>query len=42
VYRDNRQVTHPHPSFTPDEQHVLYTSDFEGEPAIYIAEIPAA
>lgn len=40
VYRDNRQVTHPHPSFTTDDRHVLYTSDFEGEPALYIARIP--
>ncbi|MFT4171972.1 MAG: oligogalacturonate lyase family protein [Rhodocyclaceae bacterium] len=40
-YRANRQVTHPHPAFTPDEKRVLYTSDFEGEPAIYLAELPA-
>lgn len=40
VYRGSRQVTHPHPSFTPDEQRVLYTSDFEGEPALYLADLP--
>ena len=40
VYRNNRQATHPHPSFTPDERRVLYTSDFEGEPALYLADLP--
>jgi oligogalacturonide lyase len=39
VYKGNRQVTHPHPSFTPDGKQVLYTSDHEGEPALYLAEI---
>lgn len=39
-YRENRQVTHPHPAFTPDEKQVLFTSDFEGEPAMYLAELP--
>lgn len=41
VYRNNRQVTHPHPSFTPDDKRVLFTSDFEGEPALYLADLPA-
>lgn len=40
VYNNNRQVTHPHPSFTPDGRQVLYTSDFEGKPSIYLALIP--
>jgi oligogalacturonide lyase len=39
VYKGNRQVTHPHPSFTPDEKQVLYTSDHEGEPALYLASL---
>jgi oligogalacturonide lyase len=39
VYKGNRQVTHPHPSFTPDERQVLYTSDREGEPALYLADL---
>ncbi|MFT3735402.1 MAG: oligogalacturonate lyase family protein [Rhodocyclaceae bacterium] len=39
-YRANRQVTHPHPGFTPDETQVLFSSDFEGEPAIYLADLP--
>ena len=39
VYKGNRQVTHPHPSFTPDGKQVLYTSDHEGEPALYLAEL---
>jgi oligogalacturonide lyase len=41
VYKRNRQVTHPHPSFTPDERAVLYTSDVDGEPALFLAELPA-
>ncbi|MDB5894493.1 MAG: oligogalacturonate lyase, partial [Rhodoferax sp.] len=39
VYKGNRQVTHPHPSFTPDERRVLFTSDREGEPALYLADL---
>ncbi|MCC3747777.1 oligogalacturonate lyase family protein [Rouxiella badensis] len=41
VLDGDRQVTHPHPSFSPDDSHVLYTSDVEGLPALYLAEIPA-
>lgn len=41
VHKGNRQVTHPHPSFTPDERAVLYTSDVEGEPALYLAQLTA-
>ena len=41
VYKDSRQVTHPHPSFTPDEKRVLYSCDAEGEPALYLADLPA-
>ena len=40
VYKGNRQVTHPHPSFTPDGQSVLFGSDAEGEPALYLASLP--
>lgn len=39
VYKGNRQVTHPHPSFTPDERRVLYSSDCDGEPAVFLAEL---
>ncbi len=39
VFQDSRQVTHPHPSFTPDGSKILYTSDFEGKPSIYLASI---
>nr|WP_316639485.1 oligogalacturonate lyase family protein [uncultured Roseateles sp.] len=39
VYKGNRQVTHPHPSFTPDQRQVLYSSDAEGEPALYLADL---
>jgi oligogalacturonide lyase len=39
VYKGNRQVTHPHPSFAPGDKQVLYTSDIEGEPALYLADL---
>jgi len=39
VHKGSRQVTHPHPSFTPDEKQVLFSSDAEGEPALYLAEV---
>ena len=39
VYKGNRQVTHPHPSFTPDEKRVLYSSDCDGEPAVFLADL---
>ncbi|WGY45482.1 oligogalacturonate lyase family protein [Vibrio sp. ABG19] len=41
VLDGDRQITHPHPSFAPGDTGVLFTSDFEGVPAIYIADIPA-
>ncbi|MCV5942022.1 oligogalacturonate lyase family protein, partial [Escherichia coli] len=34
VLDGDRQITHPHPSFTPNDDGVLFTSDFEGVPAI--------
>jgi len=40
VLDGDRQITHPHPSFTPNDSGVLFTSDFEGVPSIYIADIP--
>lgn len=39
VHLGSRQVTHPHPSFTPDERQVLYSSDSDGEPALFLAEV---
>ena len=39
VYKGNRQVTHPHPSFTPDERQVLFSADGDGEPGLYLADI---
>jgi oligogalacturonide lyase len=39
VYKGDRQVTHPHPSFTPNEQQVLYSSDCDGEPALFLADL---
>ena len=40
VLDGDRQITHPHPSFTPNDNGVLFTSDFEGVPSLYIADIP--
>ena len=34
------QWTHPHPSFSPDEIAVVYTSDVSGHSQIYVAMIP--
>ena len=39
VYKASRQVTHPHPSFTPDEKQVLFSADGEGEPALFLADV---
>ncbi|APV51836.1 oligogalacturonate lyase [Betaproteobacteria bacterium GR16-43] len=41
VYKGNRQVTHPHPSFTPDERQVLFSADGDGEPGLYLVDIPS-
>jgi oligogalacturonide lyase len=40
VYKGNRQVTHPHPSFTPDEKQVLFSADGHGEPGLYLVDLP--
>lgn len=37
---NSRQVTHPHPSFTPDDSAILFSSDKDGKPALYIAKLP--
>ena len=37
---NSRQVTHPHPSFTPDNKAVLFSSDKDGKPALYMARLP--
>lgn len=34
------QWTHPHPSFSPDELAVVYTSDVSGHSQVYVAAIP--
>ena len=34
------QWTHPHPSFSPDEKMVVYTSDVSGHSQVYVARIP--
>jgi hypothetical protein len=35
------QSTHPHPSWSPDERYVCYTSDWTGTPQVYVAELPS-
>jgi oligogalacturonide lyase len=35
------QHTHPHPSFSPDGRHVIYTSDVSGHAQVYEATLPA-
>lgn len=39
-YKGNHQATHPHPSFTPDNKRVLFSSDVTGKPALYLADLP--
>ncbi len=34
------QWTHPHPSWSPDESMVVFTSDRSGRPQVYVAEVP--
>lgn len=40
VLNGDRQVTHPHPSFSPDNQYVYYSCDAEDVPALYLAKVP--
>ncbi|TDX17768.1 oligogalacturonide lyase [Buttiauxella sp. BIGb0552] len=40
TFANSRQVTHPHPSFTPDDSAILFSSDKDGKPALYIAKMP--
>lgn len=40
TFANSRQVTHPHPSFTPDDTAILFSSDKDGKPALYIAKMP--
>ena len=35
----NNQDSHPHPVFTPDGSHVLFTSDKDGLPGIYMVSV---
>jgi oligogalacturonide lyase len=34
------QWTHPHPSWSPDERQIIYTSDLSGTAQVYVADIP--
>ena len=36
------QWTHPHPSFSPDEKMVIFTSDRTGHPQVYAAALPGS
>ena len=37
----NSRRNAPAPSFTPDDSAILFSSDKDGKPAIYIAKLPA-
>ena len=39
VYKGNRQVTHPHPSFSHDETKIAFASDRSGYTQVYVAEL---
>ncbi|MEY4416066.1 MAG: hypothetical protein RIQ53_3359 [Pseudomonadota bacterium] len=39
VYKNDRQVTHPHPSFTPDGRQVLFSCDKRGEPGLFLVDL---
>ncbi len=39
VYKGDRQVTHPHPSFTPDGKQVLFSCDKRGEPGLFLVDL---
>ena len=39
VVKGDRQLTHPHPSFSPDEKSVLYSSDCNGNTALFLASV---
>ena len=39
VYKGGRQVTHPHPSFSPDEKQVLFSCDKRGEPGLFLVDL---
>jgi len=39
VYKGDRQVTHPHPSFSPDEKQVLFSCDKEREPGLFLVDL---
>ncbi len=39
---NSRQVTHPHPSFTPDDSAILFSSDKDGKPTHLYREITRA
>ncbi len=39
VLQGDRQINHPHPSFNPADTHVLFGSDKDGSPAIFLATL---
>ncbi|CCK15612.1 Oligogalacturonate lyase [Cronobacter universalis NCTC 9529] len=40
TFAGSRQVTHPHPSFSPDGNAILFSTDKDGKPAVYLAKLP--
>jgi oligogalacturonide lyase len=41
-YGDDSQAAHPHPSFSPDGSRVIFSSDKDGLPAVYLVELTGA
>lgn len=40
VYKGSRQVTHPHPAFSPDDKQVLFSCDMNGgEPGLFLVKL---
>ncbi len=37
--KPNTQIAHPHPCFSPDSKRVVFSSDRDGSPAVYVVEI---
>jgi oligogalacturonide lyase len=39
--KPNTQEVHPHPCFSPDSRQVVFSSDRDGGPAVYVVDVPA-
>lgn len=40
-YGEDSQAAHPHASFSPDASRIVFSSDKDGHPAVYMVGIPA-